>query len=58
VVVSPLGNLATILVAAASGALVYGGMVHRFSISPQERLLLRQSFGSAAPASDDGDDAP
>jgi O-antigen/teichoic acid export membrane protein len=57
VVVSPLGNLVTILVAALLGALVYGGLALRFSISRQERLLLRQTFGSPAAASDDGSDA-
>ena len=56
VVVSPLGNLATILVSVPLGALVYGGMAFRFSTSRQERLLLRQSIGSRAPASDDGSD--
>ena len=57
VVVSPLGNLATILVAAGLGAFVYGGMALRFSISREERLLLRQSFGAAAPGRDDGSDS-
>jgi len=57
VVLSPIGNLATILVSVALGALVYGGLALRFSISRQERLLLRQSLGSAAPAGEDGSDS-
>jgi O-antigen/teichoic acid export membrane protein len=52
VVVSPLGSLATILVAAALGALVYGGMTLHSAVSPEERLLVRQSFGAAAPGRD------
>jgi O-antigen/teichoic acid export membrane protein len=57
VVVSPLSDLATILVAALLGALVYGGAALRFSISRQERLLLRQSLRSRAPDIDDGSDS-
>jgi O-antigen/teichoic acid export membrane protein len=54
VLLSPLGNVLTIAASAALGAVVYGGLVFRFSVSREELRLFRQSFGRPGTATEGG----